>query len=160
MNDKCSGCIRINPEMKLTIKMCPKCNEETYRCYLDGRTYVMECTNCGHKCISVSHYGNCESQRDVCEYILDFSNVNKEGLIEFGKRYNVEVVAVLQAIRMKKVVRLRCELSEVLEEEDFLKSINLEYIMEPPMKYSNFYTCKEALRTKWLNSIVEVVIEE
>ena len=155
MIDKCSGCIRIDPDMQFQIKTCPKCNEKTYECYLDGRVYIMECKNCGESCLSFSYYGNCECQRELFEYILDFSNVNQKGLTKFGMRYNVKVITLKKIIRMNKNIRLRCEISDALEEEEFFKDIGVGYTMD-----SNFYSCKDAIRTKRLNRLIEVVIDE
>lgn len=159
MEDKCKGCIRIDPEMQFKIEICPKCNQKTYEGYLDGRCYVRNCTNCGDGYVAASFYGNCEMSSDTCEYLLDVSNVDKEGLIEFSNRYNIKVVTLLKLARMKKLIRLKCDLSEVLEEEAFLKSIEVGFVMSPPMPYSYFYTCKGAIRPKRFCRSVEIGIE-
>lgn len=156
MDDKCKGCIRLDSKMKYKINTCPKCNEETYESYLEGRSYIRKCKHCGHGSLSFSYFGNCEGKRHMCEYVLDFSNVSKEGIVEFGGRYNIRVVTLLKLIRMNKVARLRCDISEVLDEEKFFDSIELGYVMDPPMQYSNFYTCKDSIRAQWLDSTVEV----
>lgn len=159
MDDKCKGCIRLDSKMKYKINTCPKCNEETYESYLEGRSYIRKCKHCGHGSLSFSYFGNCEGKRHMCEYVLDFSNVSKEGIVEFGGRYNIRVVTLLKLIRMNKVARLRCDISEVLDEEKFFDSIELGYVMDPPMQYSNFYTCKDSIRAKWLDSTVEVFFD-
>lgn len=158
MLDKCKGCIRIDPEMEFKIEICPKCNNKTYEGYLDGRSYVRKCTTCGEGYVSFSFYGNCECKRDICEYILGFSNVDKDGIVQFSKRYNVNVITLLKWIRMKKTIHLRCDISEVLEEESFFRSISLGYIMDPPMMYGRFYSCEHAIRPKWLDSEIEIIV--
>lgn len=119
-----------------------------------------ECKKCGHGIVSFSYFGNCESKREICEYILDFSGTNEEGIVKFCKRYNMKMVTLKKLIRMKKVIKLKCEISNVLGEEEFMKNIGVAYVMDPPMSYSNFYTCKESIRSRWLNPIIEVSVEE
>ena len=159
MQYKCAGCIRIDPEMKFKIEICPKCNNKTYEGYLDGRSYVRNCTTCGEGYVSFSYYGNCEGKRDICEYILDFNGVDKKGIVQFSGRYNVSVITLLKWIRMKKTIRLRCELSDVLAEEMFFKDIDLKYVMNPPMMYSLFYSCKDAIRPKWFDREIEIIVD-
>lgn len=159
MEDKCRGCIRIDSEMKFKIEICPKCNNKTYEGYLDGRCYIRKCTTCGDGYVSFSYYGNCEGKRDICEYSLDFSKVEKNGIMEFAERYNIKPITLMKWIRMKKLIRLRCELSDVLEEEAFFQNINLKYNMETPMMYSRFYSCKDAIRSKWLTSDIEIIVD-
>ncbi len=159
LEDKCIGCIRLDPEMEFKRMICPKCHEETKESYLHGHTFVNQCTNCGDGYMSFSYYGNCEGQKDLLEYTLDFTNVSNEGLSMFAKRYSIKIITLMKQIRMNKRIRLRCELSEVIDEEVFFKSIGLDYTMDPPMPYSKFYTCKDAIRAKWFNSIVEVIFD-
>lgn len=160
MEDRCKGCVRLQPDMKYRIEICPKCNELTYECYLEGRTYVEECKKCGHGMVSFSYFVNCERKREICEYILDFSGTDEEEIVKFCIRYNMKMVTLKKFIRMKKVIRLKCEIPDVLKEEAFLKNIGVAYVMDPPMSYSNFYTCKESIRPRWLNQMIEVSVEE
>ena len=160
MEDKCKGCVRIDPEMQYKIEICPKCNQKTYEGYLDGRCYIRNCTNCGDGYVAASFYGNCETGIETCEYLLDVSKVDKEGLIEFGNRYKVKIITLLKLARMKKLIHLKCDLSEALEEETFLKKIGVEYAMSPSMPYSHFYTCKGSVRPKRYCRSVEIRIEE
>ena len=160
MEDRCEGCVRLQHNMNYRIEICPKCNELTYECYLEGWTYVEECKKCGHGIVSFSYVGNCERKREICEYILDFSGTNEEGIVKFCKRYNMKMVTLKKLIRMKKVIKLKGEISNVLGEEEFMKNIGVAYVMDPPMSYSNFYICKESIRSRWLNPITEVSVEE
>lgn len=96
MEDKCKGCVRIDPVMQYKIETCPKFNQNTYEGYLEGWCYVRNCTNCGEGYVAASFYGNCEMDIETCEYLLDVSNVDKEGLIEFGNRYDVKIITLLK----------------------------------------------------------------
>lgn len=72
----------------------------------------------------------------------------------------MKIVTLMKLIQMKKVMKLNCEMSDVLEEEEFMKNIGVAYVMDPPMPYRNFYTCKESIRPRGLNQIIEVSVEE
>ena len=160
MMEKCQGCCRIDPNMKLKISSCPKCRKNTYMSFLSGNTFVWKCNNCGHRLYLFSLYGNCELNSDVIEYELNLNDISKENMVKFGKRYSISMAELKKGFGNNESIKLKCELCRILEEEEFLKSIGVGCSLKQELQYKKYYTCKERMEIRRKNEVVEVVIGE